>query len=34
MGKINAGRALIVELVAGIVLDVPGYLVDGVSLVP
>jgi uncharacterized membrane-anchored protein len=32
MGKINIGRAIIGGLVAGIVTDILGYLVDGVLL--
>jgi hypothetical protein len=34
MGKINLGRVLIGGIVAGIVADVLGYLVDGVLLAP
>jgi hypothetical protein len=34
MGKINAGRVIIAGLVAGIVLDILGVLVDGVWLAP
>ena len=34
MGKINIGRVVIAGLVAGIVADVLGYLVDGVMLAP
>lgn len=34
MGKINMGRVVIAGLVAGIVADVLGYLVDGVLLAP
>ncbi|MGB8030606.1 MAG: hypothetical protein WCF30_13210 [Terracidiphilus sp.] len=34
MGKINMGRVLIAGLVAGIVGDILGYLVDGVFLAP
>ncbi len=34
MGKINIGRVLIAGLVAGIVSDLLGYLVDGVLLAP
>ena len=32
MGKINVGRVIIAGLVAGIVADILGYLVDGVLL--
>jgi hypothetical protein len=34
MGKINMGRVIIAGLVAGIVADVLGYLVDGMWLAP
>lgn len=34
MGKINMGRVLMAGLVAGIVLDVLGYFVDGIVLAP
>lgn len=34
MGKINLGRVLIGGVVAGIVADILGYLVDGVLLAP
>jgi hypothetical protein len=34
MGKINLGRVLLAGIVAGIVSDVLGYLVDGVLLAP
>lgn len=34
MGKINSGRVILGGLVAGIVSDVLGYLVDGVLLAP
>lgn len=34
MGKINMGRVLIGGIVAGLVADVLGYLVDGVLLAP
>jgi len=34
MGKINIGRVLLGGIVAGIVGDVLGYLVDGVMLAP
>jgi hypothetical protein len=34
MGKINVGRLIIAGLVAGIVSDVLGYLVDGLWLAP
>ena len=34
MGKINMGRVIIAGLVAGVVSDVLGYLVDGVLLAP
>ena len=34
MGKINIGRLLLGGIVAGVVLDVLGYLVDGVLLAP
>ncbi|MHB1937779.1 MAG: hypothetical protein ACYCOR_14490 [Acidobacteriaceae bacterium] len=34
MGKINIGRVILGGIVAGIVLDVLGYLVDGVLLAP
>jgi hypothetical protein len=34
MGKINLGRVLLAGIVAGIVYDVLGYLVDGVLLAP
>lgn len=34
MGKINYGRLIIAGLVAGIVSDILGYLVDGVLLTP
>ena len=34
MGKINMGRVLIAGIVAGIVADVLGYLVDGMWLAP
>jgi hypothetical protein len=34
MGKINIGRVIIAGLVAGIVADILGYLVDGVLLAP
>jgi|SRR5271167_1957905 len=34
MGKINVGRVIIAGLVAGIVADILGYLVDGILLAP
>jgi hypothetical protein len=34
MGKINMGRVILGGIVAGIVADVLGYLVDGVWLMP
>jgi hypothetical protein len=34
MGKINIGRVLLAGIVAGIVSDALGYLVDGVILAP
>jgi len=34
MGKINIGRVLIGGIVAGLVADVLGYLVDGILLAP
>ena len=34
MGKINVGRVIIAGIVAGIVSDILGYLVDGVWLAP
>ncbi|MGB6191785.1 MAG: hypothetical protein WBF42_04905, partial [Terracidiphilus sp.] len=34
MGKINTGRVLIAGIAAGIVLDILGFLVDGVWLAP
>ena len=34
MGKINMGRVLIGGIVAGLVADVLGYLVDGIWLAP
>jgi hypothetical protein len=34
MGKINIGRVILGGLVAGIVSDILGYLVDGVLLAP
>lgn len=34
MGKINLGRVLLGGIVAGIVYDILGYLVDGVLLAP
>jgi hypothetical protein len=34
MGKINIGRVIIAGLVAGIVADLLGFLVDGVLLAP
>jgi len=34
MGKINYGRVILGGIVAGIVLDILGYLVDGVLLAP
>ncbi|MGA3177805.1 MAG: hypothetical protein ABSE19_10725 [Candidatus Acidiferrum sp.] len=34
MGKINMGRVLIGGIVAGIVADVLGYIVDGILLAP
>jgi hypothetical protein len=34
MGKINMGRVIIAGVVAGLVADVLGYLVDGVLLAP
>jgi len=34
MGKINLGRVLLAGIVAGIVSDVLGYLVDGILLAP
>jgi hypothetical protein len=34
MGKINMGRVIIAGIVAGLVADVLGYLVDGVLLAP
>ena len=34
MGKINLGRVIIAGLVAGLVADALGYLVDGVLLAP
>ncbi len=34
MGKINIGRVVLGGIVAGIVLDLLGYLVDGVLLAP
>ena len=34
MGKINIGRVILGGLVAGIVSDLLGYLVDGVLLGP
>jgi hypothetical protein len=32
MGKINMGRVIIAGIVAGLVADVLGYLVDGILL--
>src|SRR5437016_5703792 len=34
MGKINFGRVVVGGIVAGIVLDILGYLVDGLMLAP
>ena len=34
MGKINIGRVIVGGIVAGIVADILGYLVDGVMLAP
>lgn len=34
MGKINLGRVILGGIVAGIVLDILGYIVDGVLLAP
>lgn len=34
MGKINMGRVIIAGLVAGLVADLLGYLVDGMLLAP
>jgi hypothetical protein len=34
MGKINMGRVIIAGIVAGLVADVLGYLVDGMLLAP
>jgi len=34
MGKINAGRVILGGIVAGIVIDILSYLVDGVLLAP
>ena len=34
MGKINIGRVIIAGLVAGIVADLLGFLVDGILLAP
>src|SRR5512135_381963 len=34
MGKINMGRVIIAGVVAGLIADVLGYLVDGVWLAP
>jgi hypothetical protein len=34
MGKINVGRVLLAGLVAGLVSDALGYLVDGILLAP
>jgi len=34
MGKINLGRVILGGIVAGIVFDILGYLVDGVLLAP
>jgi hypothetical protein len=34
MGKINLGRVILCGIVAGIVADILGYLVDGVWLAP
>ena len=34
MGKINMGRVILGGIVAGIVADVLGYLVDGMLLAP
>ncbi len=34
MGKINLGRVILGGIVAGIVADILGYLVDGVLLAP
>jgi hypothetical protein len=34
MGKINVGRVIIAGIVAGIVSDILGFLVDGVLLAP
>ena len=34
MGKINMGRVILGGIVAGIVADILGYLVDGVWLMP
>ena len=34
MGKINLGRVILGGIVAGIVMDILGYLVDGVLLAP
>ena len=34
MGKINIGRVIIAGIVAGLVADVLGYLVDGILLAP
>jgi hypothetical protein len=34
MGKINTGRVILGGLVAGIILDILGFLVDGIWLAP
>lgn len=34
MGRINMGRVILGGIVAGIVNDILGYLVDGVILAP
>jgi hypothetical protein len=34
MGKINVGRVILGGIVAGIVIDIVGYLVDGLLLAP
>lgn len=34
MGKINLGRVIVAGIVAGLVADVLGYLVDGILLAP
>ena len=34
MGKVNMGRVILGGIVAGIVADVLGYVVDGVILAP